>query len=132
MNRIVTCQGCYARIDESLKDQPPEPCPICGSTIRDVDLTITDTSESHEKIGFQAKMPGFKKTRREAIWGDEKFVDQNKWVHKERVIDRENNQYIEVVEDSITGEIIRQCHEPLTQHFGHGSAKHKKKGETVE
>jgi len=40
-----------------------------------------------------------------------------------RRIDRENDQYDEVVKDKNTNKIIRECHEPLGQHTGRGSAK---------
>ena len=43
------------------------------------------------------------------------------------VIDRENDLYKEVVTDPDTGKIIHQCEEPLSEHVGHGSAKHRPK-----
>jgi hypothetical protein len=47
----------------------------------------------------------------------------------ERTIDHERNIYREVIRDSKTGELIRDCYEPLDKHTGHGYAKHKGKGE---
>jgi hypothetical protein len=37
-------------------------------------------------------------------------------------VNREDNTYDEVIKNS-KGEIIRECHEPLHKHQGHGSAK---------
>jgi hypothetical protein len=37
-------------------------------------------------------------------------------VDKTQIIDRENDRYLEHVVDPTTGEIIRHCDEPLTQH----------------
>jgi hypothetical protein len=45
----------------------------------------------------------------------------------ERVIDRENDKYYELITDSETGSILRECNEPLTQHVDRGSAKRKPK-----
>ena len=44
-------------------------------------------------------------------------------IHKERLIDRKNNRYREVVKDMKTGDVIHEVDEPLSQHTGHGSAK---------
>jgi hypothetical protein len=42
---------------------------------------------------------------------------------KYRRIDRDNDRYDEVVIDPETGEIVHESHEPLSEHWGHGSAK---------
>jgi len=44
-------------------------------------------------------------------------------VHVERIIDRENDRYFERVTDYETGEVIRECEEPLSKHVGRGNAK---------
>ena len=44
-------------------------------------------------------------------------------VNRIRIIDRQNNVYIETVQYNKTGEIIRACSEKLTDHKGHGSDK---------
>lgn len=41
----------------------------------------------------------------------------------ERIIDRENDWYEEVVTDPETGEVIHRCAERLSEHTGRGSAK---------
>jgi hypothetical protein len=42
------------------------------------------------------------------------------------VIDRANDYYHEKDVDKDSEEVIHECEEPLSQHFGHGSAKPKK------
>ncbi len=37
-------------------------------------------------------------------------------VNLSRLIDRENDQYHEVVKDYKTGNVVHECHEPLSQH----------------
>jgi hypothetical protein len=41
-------------------------------------------------------------------------------------IDKKSDWYDEIVIDNNTQEIIRDCHEPLSQHQGRGSVKFKK------
>ncbi len=43
----------------------------------------------------------------------------------ERIIDRDNNMYHEVVTNPVTGEVIYECKESLSKHVGHGTARHK-------
>jgi hypothetical protein len=47
-------------------------------------------------------------------------------VRKTRLIDRERDVYYEHVEDAETGEVLRDCREPLSQHVGRGSARNKR------
>lgn len=42
-----------------------------------------------------------------------------------QIIDRENDHYKEIVKDPATGEVVHSCEESLSQHRGHGSAKHR-------
>jgi len=61
----------------------------------------------------------------EALCGQE-FNVAGDLMRKERIIDRENNIYRELVVNSDTGEIVRDVEQPLSEHTGRGSAKHKK------
>ena len=44
---------------------------------------------------------------------------------KVRIIDRKNNVYKELVVHTDTGTVVHDTEHPLTDHTGHGSAKHK-------
>jgi hypothetical protein len=46
----------------------------------------------------------------------------------DRVIDRDNDYYLERIVDPETGEVIRECEEKLSEHQGRGSAKPKGDG----
>ena len=61
----------------------------------------------------------------EALRGHEFNVKGN-LMGKERIIDRKNNYYKELVVNTDTGEIVRDIEQPLSDHTGHGSAKRKK------
>lgn len=125
---IVRCGKCKSILNEP-SDITPEkraPCPSCGSTSRAFDVEITSGLKLHGSLGMKAKHPGPQKPFIEQFSGVELWRKFKKLVKKERIIDRDNNLYVERVEDIETGEIIHYCKEPLSKHFGHGSAKHKK------
>ena len=42
---------------------------------------------------------------------------------KERLIDKDANVYYEYVKNPDTGEVVRQCHQKLSDHIDRGSAK---------
>jgi hypothetical protein len=101
-------------------------CPKCQSTEITIYITVHDEMKARDQIRGKAKDDNFtgkRKIRREFISGSETRACDGKWVHKERIIDKENNLYNEVVRDEETGEIIHECAEPLEKHQGHGSAK---------
>ena len=60
----------------------------------------------------------------EAVFGHEFNVAGN-LMHKDRIIDRENDFYKEKVVNTDTGEVVRDVEGPLTKHKDRGSAKHK-------
>jgi hypothetical protein len=55
--------------------------------------------------------------------GDEQRQIDGKWLKKRRHIGKDRDEYFEKVVNPETGEIIRECQEPLHQHRDHGSAK---------
>lgn len=60
----------------------------------------------------------------ESIKGNE-FSADNRFIFKERIIDRDNDLYMETIRDEDSGEILRAVKEKLSAHKGHGSAKNK-------
>jgi hypothetical protein len=58
----------------------------------------------------------------EALRGHEFNVAGN-LMRKERIFDRKNNFYKELVVNADTGEIVLDVEQPLSDHTGHGSAK---------
>jgi len=78
------------------------------------------------KLKYKGKRNGRGKPFIEGVVGSDLSIRLQKWMRLERVIDRENDHYKEVVTDPTTGDVIHQCDEPLSKHQGHGSAKFKK------
>ena len=126
----VSCSNCGEQLSlEVASSQHKRPCANCGSTTRDIAITVEDSITLHDGVGWETDDPSLpsrkkqKKTRVEGSSGSEWSTRLAKMVHKERLIDRKNNRYKESVTDIQTGEVIHEVDEPLSQHTGHGSAK---------
>ena len=104
-------------------------CPKCESPKLSIHIEVHDRVKVRDWLRGKGKDDSFtgkKKLRRDFIVGSEQKASDGKWVYKERLIDKDNNRYKELVVDEETGEVIHECDEPLKNHFGHGSAKFKK------
>jgi len=105
------------------KELPPShtgPCPHCGKTGKDCKATVTAALALDVRASFRArkKREGIGKFVKEILqgWFPSKSPVLKKGVHKERIVDKEKNEYHETVKDAATGEVIRDIHEPLSQH----------------
>jgi hypothetical protein len=133
-SRELKCSSCGTVLEGGATAgavAPPEPCPNCGSTKQTVHLAFNDQVliKARDRMEMKVKddsFPSKKKVRKELIHGFDVRVSKGDYVHKEREIDRDNNTYREHITEE-TGEVIRSVSESLTDHFGHGSAKFKKK-----
>jgi len=108
------CQNCKKELLENQK-----PCPFCGCENRDIKIAISETIKIRESLRGRQKRKGFKKFMVEFIQGwfpsrtREKFPEG---VQKTRVIDKEKNQYSEKVIDQVTGQVMEDKKEKLTEH----------------
>ena len=122
------CGGCGAVLNPPSNSHVRVPCPICGSMVRGIELSFGESLEMHDSLRFKLKGVGHKEPISEGISGQEFYRKEQKWVSKERLIDRGANpkRYREKVTDPDTGSVIHECDERLDAHIGHGSAKAKK------
>lgn len=123
----VQCGQCKTPLNEP-SDLPTEerpPCPECGSLSRHKLGTINSSIPFHSKVGYKAKRRGKGKPFIEGVAGDDLHRATGKWNRLERMIDRENDRYKEVIIDLETGRVVRHVEEPLSDHQGHGTAKKK-------
>lgn len=136
--KIVRCNNCRTVLDETayLQYDKRTPCPICGSLSRYCERLgriarhykiVTDTalSASVTETRARGKRHGKGKPFIDQRYKRELYRKTGEEHDVERIIDPENNIYKEVIKDSKTGEIIRECCEPLDKHQGHGYAKRK-------
>jgi len=106
-------------------------CPNCKSEQIQVTMKLTEELPIlHDRLDLKVKdsrYSGKHKLRKHIISGSEIRRDDNKWMEKNRLIDKDQDLYMEKVTDSQTGEIVHECNEPLSKHWNHGSAKKKNK-----
>ncbi len=123
----TTCSNCGATIDTSHDGVNfRTPCQLCGSIKRIYNVSIKESIVLRDGIGVKGKRVGEKRPFVEDLSKPDFSRSRGKFVHLQRVIDRDNDQYYEKVVDYETGEIIHHCEEPLSIHQNHGSAKKKK------
>jgi hypothetical protein len=86
---------------------------------------LTEGIKIHDGLRFKVKDPSKSGRSKIKSEGFHKYTDSQKaaLVKRIQVIDRENDQYKELVVDAETGDVIHSCEEPLSKHIGHGSAK---------
>src|SRR3954463_11903360 len=97
--------------------------PQQGSVARTVDVALSGCVSLHSQLSIKARRGGRGRAFIEQKVGDDLHHATGKWNHLTRVVDREANAYHEVIVDLETGAVIREVHEPLSEHQGHGSAK---------
>ena len=126
-DQSTECGSCGLTIDErcGLPIADRTPCPQCGSTARKYFKHLKVTAKAQVSLGFKQKRPGVKKPLAEGFTGRELRQSEGDFVQKERLIDRENDRYREKVV-TVSGDIIRDVDEPLSEHKDRGSAKFKK------
>lgn len=127
MFRLVQCNKCMTKSNLEDYNAGSLTCYVCGSSDITVNINVSDSLSlnTREQIKGKVKESGYKKPIKEFIHGDDFHRTANKWSDKTRIIDRKNDQYYEKVVDKETGEVIHECKEPLSKHWGHGSAKKK-------
>jgi len=119
----VVCGGCKQPIVEESDRQP---CSGCGSNVREFSVAIALTLSMHDSLKFKHKRNG--ELLAEGFSGEDLHRKTGKWMTKNRVLDHENDAYLEVVTDPVTSVEIHHCEEPLSKHTGHGSNRKKRAG----
>lgn len=125
MHDVVKCGECYNIIDETLDGDNRTPCSECGSIKRLYEKKIEFKVKVMTGLKMKHKRPGVKKPLSEIFNGYEMHKKQNVIIKKYRLIDRENDEYRELVTDPISNKVIYDCQEKLSDHVGHGSARQK-------
>jgi len=117
--KVVNCEKCGLHKG---KFESGVPCNSCGSVNPVIHITINDTGAGREKLGIKCRSDGVGRPLVELVSGDDLHRNTGTWREIRRVINREKNEYHEVIKDATTGEILHECHEPLSEHRGHGAA----------
>lgn len=132
INEALFCGDCERPLPvEWIRDAIKPPCPACGSPKKHIKLHIHEKAGPtvHDSLRGRLKSkdyPAKKNPRVDFFSGADVRKADGKWMQKERLIDKDNDRYMEKVVDPETGEVVHHTEEPLSEHFGHGSAKVKK------
>jgi hypothetical protein len=86
-------------------------------------MPLASSVSFHSKLGLKGRTPKSKKPFHEQITGADLYKLTGQWNALHRIIDRARDYYYELIKDSKTGTVIRFCEEPLSKHFGRGSAE---------
>lgn len=119
------CEYVFPDGDVAMMPSPHRPaCPDCGSLARRAHVL------AQVSIGHHASLQGVGYSGAKRNWFV-KFVSgrlslfrkTGRWHLVDRTLNKRNNTYDEEIRDRETGELVHECHEPLTEHQGHGSAR---------
>lgn len=101
------------------------PCPNCGATGLQRRVFLTDTVHMRDGLAGRSRglRDGVRKDLQKWKQGTELYRKEGRWHEVRRLIDHLNDWYDEVITDEQTGQVVHECHEPLSQHRGHGGAR---------
>lgn len=125
-NTPIKCARCFTELAEypSASLGQKLPCPNCGSIARSFGVTISNEVTLREK--FQVRLhPEKKGWRYEVKSGDDLHRNSGDWMKVTRIVDKQNDNYHERIVNPLTGSVVHECHEPLSQHRGHGADRPK-------
>lgn len=125
----VACGSCGESLDELTNLDPArrQPCPKCASLSRKMFVGVSgEMPPPHSSLrakGRHAGATGKRKHFIETFTGADWSHRLQRFVRKVRILDRDNDRYVEKVVDPETGEVLRDVSEPLSEHQGRGSAR---------
>jgi hypothetical protein len=93
------------------------------NTITNISISVSDTITMHESLKMKKKSLNFKGFVSQSVSGWFSSFRYKDGVEKSRILDKEKDEYHEVIKDYKTGEIVHEDHGKLSEHTGHGSAK---------
>ena len=97
-------------------------------TSTNAQATVEDQGSALESIKIKKCTPTFHSKNHGTEYEELRFIERfnasdGRQVEVYRKTDRANDRYIEIVKDAVTGEIITETDELLSEHRGHGTAK---------
>lgn len=120
--RKVMCSNCGKEFSTEMKA-----CPYCGCEEKTAQITFREKFSVNEeerlkgKSSERIKSKGKSRPAIETVSGIEYNRDIRKNVRVYRIINRKQDEYLERISDTDTGEVIHSCNEPLSCHTGHGA-----------
>jgi predicted nucleic acid-binding Zn-ribbon protein len=121
--RCIQCGHTFD--DNGTVSENRSPCPDCGVVARETSVQVSDTIEIWDSLKVKgSRRPGKKKRYVEASFQERDWHrDEARWTLRTKVVNRADDEYHEVITDLESGNVVHECHEPLSRHTGHGSAR---------
>ena len=120
MNFKMDCPDCgYNHCVHDGKRSGYARCTNCNSATRHFIGVVEETvliGSSYEMRVHDPNLSRGNRPRLEIKSGEDWWRDGAKFVDVYRMIDRENDRYREFIRDPETGEVLRDCDEPLSEH----------------
>ena len=114
----VQCKNCGLAVvqSSSYSIEQRMPCPQCGSISCVFYVWIRASAIVEGHLGYRMRSPGKGKWKRQEHGGDSFFRKDWRWHRLVRILDRAKDWYYERIMDAKTGDVVRHCEEPLSQH----------------
>lgn len=126
----LVCAGCGHAVlsgDNPYQPiKPPDACPQCGAANWLLRVGFGETISARDGMTATGFGPHKGKERAKILRAKvvtEVFRKTGRLHNVNRTIDKRNDQYDEIITDAETGEVVREVHEPLSEHRGRGSAR---------
>ena len=117
------CQECE-HLKPALKFIGNRFCFHCfKNTISNIRVNISETLTIRDSLKFKKKSQGIRKFSFKGVIGCFSSKSYKNGVDLYRLLDKEKDEYHEVVKNFKTGKIVHENHEKLSEHIGHGSDK---------
>jgi hypothetical protein len=120
----MRCGECGTDLPASEVTGSPESrthCPSCGSLARHASVFVHETATVRDGVGYKAKHAGERKPFREAFDYSATQRATGAPTRHERLIDRDQDRYVERVVEEGTERLLHETDHPLSKHKGHGS-----------
>ncbi len=124
MDKVI-CGNCKTLLQEAygLPADRRQECPACGAKKRTYTKHLLARTVFQAGVSLKAFENGVRKPFIRLTTIPSFSFKLQCWVHLYRLLDRRHDVYHEVVTDQKDGTVIHECHEPLSAHKGHGSAR---------
>jgi hypothetical protein len=101
---------------------------VCGSTRRVFNEHVQTLLTLYQCVTIKQKRPGFKKPIQEQTTGAVLTKSSGRFNNKVQIFDRLNDWYYECITEPETGNILYKRDEPLSHHYGRGTARFQNHG----
>jgi hypothetical protein len=108
-------------------------CLYCRkNTLSNIHISLSETIKVRDSFRLDKKSASFRRFAVRVLGGWYSSKRYKEGVILSRTLDKEKDEYHEVVKEYETGKVVHESHEKLTEHTNHGSAKGRENGEEKE